>query len=396
MKSTKRYDVLLATAPMVPSRSEGIRRFASEAGWNLIDLSRLVGGTAGLGGWRGDGALVTLRRDSEIVSFVRRLRRAHIPVVDLTDQRLDIKVPRTCLDNRMVGHMAAKHFVERNFRHAAWFSTNWMNSQSERFNGFVETWNELRSRVSKPSMDPVLPERWVLSESLPAKRQNDQRAVAQWFGKLLRAAPKPLALVCHCGEDAARVLAECRELGITVPDEIAILSAGDYFGLCKMQTIPISSVGIAGERHGYEAAALLQHLMDGETPPCNPILIPPDPVIVRASTDHTASTDPLVASALALIDKNLHHAWGVAQLCLSLNVTELKLERHFMKELNLSPSDLILKRRIERAKKLLRETNMTTSDVAANCGLCHASYLSNIFHRETGFTPKEWRTSKKM
>ena len=416
MQSGKRKDVLLATAPMVHSRGEGVRRFAREAGWSLIDISRLVGGTAGLGGWRGDGALVTLGQDRKMLAFVGRLRRAGIPVVDLSNQCPDIDVPRVCLDNRAIGRLAAAHFAERNYRHAAWFSTNWTNVQAERFAGFSEAWAaeacpphgghfvEMplpgsssvgtlpRSVRNGPVRQPLL--RWVLRESVPAARQNDQRTVARWFAELLGNAPKPLALLCHAGEDAARILSECRVLGIAVPEDIAILSAGDYVELCETQAVPISSVEINGERHGYEAAALLQRLMDGEPPPRGPTLVPPGPLTVRASTDWTSATDPLVARALMLVAKNLSHPWGVAQLARELGVPPLRLGRHFTAELGHSPGEEILRQRLAKARTLLRETDLPLAKIAELCGFCHASYFSNVFRRETGLSPRKWRKGR--
>lgn len=379
-----RRDVLMAMSPMVPDRNAGIRRFALEAGWNLMPVSRVVGGAGALGGWRGDGALVTLRRDEAVLSFVKGMRRRGVPVVDLSCERPDVRVPRVNLDNRALGRLAAGHFAERNFRHAAWFSTYWTNVQSERFAGFEEAWN------ARGWAQAAIP-RWVLREGIPAARRNDSRAVAKWFAGLLASAPKPLALLCHCGEDAARVLAECRALGVAVPEEIAILSAGDYYQICEMQSVPVSSFEINGERHGYEAAALLQKLMDGAAAPRAPILVPPGPLRVRASTDHTAASDPLVARALALVSENLSRPWGVAQLCQALGASPLRLERHFAAELGRPPSAEILRQRLAKARALLRDTDLSLSAIAARCGFCHASYLSNLFRRETGLTPRAWR-----
>ena len=392
----KRRDVLLAMSPTVPDRDVGVRRFAREAGWNLMPVSRLVGGAGGLGGWRGDGALVTLREDPAVVAFAAALRRRRIPVVDLTEERPDIRVPRVCLDNHAVGHIAAEHFAERNYRHAAWFSTHWMNVQAKRYAGFSEAWTERRGRTVGASLPgagngaSAMP-RWVLCEGVQAARRNDSRAVARWFAGLLRAAPKPLALLCHCGEDAARVLAECRALGIAVPDEVAILSAGDYFHICEMQSVPISSVEINGERHGYEAAALLNRLMNGEAPPRKPPLVPPGSLTVRASTDHTAAADPLVERALSFIAENFGRAWGPAQLCRTLGVSQLKLERHFKAELGRTPGEEILRQRLSEARTLLRDTDLPLARIAELCGFCHASYLSNVFRRETGLSPREYR-----
>lgn len=52
---------------------------------------------------------------------------------------------------------------------------------------------------------------------------------------------------------AARVLAECRTLGITVPVDVAILSCGDFQYVCENQSVPISCIPMNGKRHGYEA-----------------------------------------------------------------------------------------------------------------------------------------------
>ena len=383
MQTRKRKDVLLSMTPYLPLRNDGVRRFAREAGWNLIDTSRLIGGVGGLSGWRGDGAIVTLREDPEILAFVRRLRRAGVPVVDLSNQRPDIRIPRVCLDNRAVGRLAAKHFMERNHRRAAWFSTHWMNVHAERFAGFSEVWTGVPNAAGPP-------ERWVLREGVPPGRRNDARAVARWLSARLTAAPKPLAIFCHCIEDAARILAECEACGIRVPEEIAILATGDDQTTCETQSVPLSSIRLNDERHGWEAAFLLAKLMDGEPPPRSPVLIPPGDIDVRASTDWTAASDPLVAKALALVAGNLSRPWGVAQLSRELGVPPLRLGRHFTAELGRTPGEEILRQRLEKARELLVETKLTLPEIARECGFCHASYLSNLFRREMGVSPRAW------
>ena len=388
MQTRKRKDVLLAMTPHLPLRNDGVRRFAREAGWNLIDSSRLIGGVGGLAGWRGDGAIVTLREDPETLAFVRRLRRAGIPVVDLSNQRPDIRIPRVCLDNRAVGRLAAKHFMERNHRCVAWFSTHWMNVHAERFAGFSETWT---AKTPDPVRQPPL--RWVLREGVLAGRRNDARAVSRWLSAQLMAAPKPLAVFCHCIEDAARILSECETCGIRVPEEVAILATGDDQTMCETQSVPLSCIPQEGERHGYEAAALLQRLMDGEPPPRGPVLIPPGDIVVRASTDWTAASDPLVAKALALVAGNLSRPWGVAQLSRELGVPPLRLGRHFRAELGRTPGEEILRQRLSKARMLLRGTTLPLGEIAKQCGFCNASYLSNLFRKATGMPPREWRKS---
>ena len=384
MQTQQRRDVLLAMVPYSPWRGEGVRRFAREAGWNLLEWSSLPGG---IGGWRGDGALVTLRNDPELAALVRRLRRRGVPVVDMTAEHPDVRIPRVCLDSRAIGRMAAEHFAERNFRHAAWFSTDWTHTHALRFGSFAKTWAAL-PRTAGP------PQRHVLMEEMPRSRWNDSRAVGRWFASILRSAPKPLAVFCPGPAESSRVAAECRACGIAVPEEVAILCTGDDQMPCENQAVPLSCIIVGGERQGYEAAALLDRLIDGEEPPKEAVTVPPGGIAVRASTDRIAASNPVVAKALALIAENLARPWGVAQLCAALGVEPRTLHRRFVEELGRSPSREILRQRLAKARKLLGDTDMTLAEIAAQCGLCHASYLSNLLRRETGLSPRVWRRSR--
>jgi len=98
-----------------------------------------------------------------------------------------------------------------------------------------------------------------------------------------------------------------------------------------------------------------------------------------------------VAKALALVAGNLARPWGVAQLSRELGVPPLRLGRHFAAELGRSPGAEILRQRLFRARALLRDTDLTLAGIAAQCGFCNASYLSNLFRRETGLSPRDWR-----
>jgi LacI family transcriptional regulator len=231
-------------------------------------------------------------------------------------------------------------------------------------------------------------------EEMPRSRWNDSRAVGRWFASILRSAPKPLAVFCPGPAESSRVAAECRACGIAVPEEVAILCTGDDQMPCENQAVPLSCIIVGGERQGYEAAALLDRLIDGEEPPKEAVTVPPGGIAVRASTDRIAASNPVVAKALALIAENLARPWGVAQLCAALGVEPRTLHRRFVEELGRSPSREILRQRLAKARKLLGDTDMTLAEIAAQCGLCHASYLSNLFRRETGLSPRVWRRSR--
>ena len=52
----------------------------------------------------------------------------------------------------------------------------------------------------------------------------------------------------------------------------------------------------------------------------------------------------------------------------------------------------ILNQRLLRIKRLLKDESITLNAISNACGFCNASYFINVFRRETGMTPKAWRT----
>ena len=62
------------------------------------------------------------------------------------------------------------------------------------------------------------------------------------------------------------------------------------------------------------AAALLDRLMRGGNAPSRPILIRPDGISTRQSTDTFAHADPLIRSILLYIRDNLTRPFGAEQV----------------------------------------------------------------------------------
>ena len=375
----KPRNVLVVISPVSGQRLAGVARYAKEHGWYLMVQDRpsalpLV--------WRNDGALVTLRADAVMADCVRRLRRAGTPVVDMTINRPDIRLPRVTSDHAALGRIAAEHFAERDFRHAAWFSLGWSHVHRLRFDALAATCRRL-------GMDAPL--KWIYGDMVSAARFTDWNAFARTLGARLRSAPKPLAVLTYNESDAVRLLAVCREQAISVPEEVALLSIGNDPILCENQSITLSSIDQNLERDGYEAAALLDRLMDGEPPPRAPILVPPGGIVVRQSTDTRAVADPMLRRALELIGDNLSRPYGADQLAEALGFPRFKVDRLFASGLGRSVGAEILRQRLAQTKLLLKKTTMTLEAIARKTGFCHASYLSNTFKREIGMTPRTWR-----
>ena len=372
----ERRNVLILVTPAYQPRLAGIARYARLHGWQLTILDRIARQPRG---WNGDGVLVTLRDNPETVAFVKSLRRRKIPVVDLTFNHPEMRLPRVSGDHAAMGRLAREHFEERNFHNFAWFSTNWLNIHRLRYDGFSNP-----SNLSNPK-------RWVFSEEAPSERLDDFAWFNRWLGKKLRDAPKPLALLAYDDADAARALGACLAAGLSVPDDVAILGIGGDRLICENQSVSISSIEHDQGRTGYEGAELLDHLMNGDQPPAKPILIPPRGITVRQSTDFIAAASPIVRKALEFIKANIARPIGLEQVSTEIGTSRATLARLFDSEFGRTVGKEILRQRIDLAKKLMSDNVLSIAEIAYRTGFCNPAYFTNTFRRETGLTPRTWR-----
>ena len=61
----------------------------------------------------------------------------------------------------------------------------------------------------------------------------------------------------------------------------------------------------------------------------------------------------------------------------------------------LRPRDYLLRRRIERAQALLRDTELPMGEVAFKVGFPNQAHFSMVFRRLAGLTPRQWRLREK-
>ena len=79
----------------------------------------------------------------------------------------------------------------------------------------------------------------------------------------LRALPLPIGILAVNDSQALRLMSACRMLGISMPEEAAVLGVNNDLVVCDAATPPLSSVDVNCGRIGYEAAALLDRMMAG-------------------------------------------------------------------------------------------------------------------------------------
>jgi AraC family transcriptional regulator len=95
--------------------------------------------------------------------------------------------------------------------------------------------------------------------------------------------------------------------------------------------------------------------------------------------------------ALEYIDSHLREDILLADIAKTLAMSPGHFAHAFRQTTGLPPHRFVLERRIERAKSLLRETDLPITEIAHRIGCASHSHFSVLFHRATGQTPRDYR-----
>jgi len=100
---------------------------------------------------------------------------------------------------------------------------------------------------------------------------------------------------------------------------------------------------------------------------------------------------PVVREAMAFADGHFGEPVGLRQAAAQCSVAPEHLSRMFHRVAGVTFSEYLTRRRMERARELLRGTGLRMSQIAGQCGYAHQSYFGRKFKRDTGLTPREYR-----
>ena len=374
----KKRNILLAITTTHHGLYRGVARFAREHNWHLT--TDMLYAASIPRGWKGDGIISHVGYWNELADFIRGV---DCPRVELTNVRKDLGIPYVEGDNRAIGALAAAHFLERNHRHFAWvpFTNDVLNQ--ERLNGFSEAIEAAGFQLT------ILP---PLHELKGFKWQGNWEKNLTRIATALAALPKPSAVFCYNDCAAANVLSVCQELGIAVPEEMAICGVDNDELLCEAVTVPLTSVVHDLESVGYQGAALLERLMNGEVAPSDIPRIPPKGIIFRKSTDMLAVDNIEVARALRCIKERHSEAnLQVSEIVAATSISRRPLEIAFKKEVSRTINNEVTRVRLEKAMHLLQHTVHPVGDVAVASGFAGANQFHRVFRAKTGVSPKQYR-----
>jgi AraC family transcriptional regulator len=101
--------------------------------------------------------------------------------------------------------------------------------------------------------------------------------------------------------------------------------------------------------------------------------------------------------AVGLIDNHLageeEGRVALRAVAKDVGMSYFHFSRAFKQSMGMSPTSYIAERRIERAKKLIQETDLPISEVALRSGFSSQSHFTTAFHKIAGVTPRAFRAS---
>ena len=119
--------------------------------------------------------------------------------------------------------------------------------------------------------------------------------------------------------------------------------------------------------------------------------IPPVSLSLRQSTDSFAVEDPLAGRALRRIRAFTGKRLTATKLAADLGVSRRTLERDMLKTLGTSVHSLIQEARLERAYKMVVESNLSIGEIAMRLGYTKQSDLNAVFKKRFARTPTSLR-----
>jgi len=376
-----RRTVLVALEYFEPLKT-AVYDHARRAGWSVLDLQNFNMRIPRP--CRPDGVLFWL--PSPDVPFAKRMLRLGVPVVQINDTVLPQKCCCVVEDRRAVGRAAAEHFAERGFRNMAFLHSDTLDDATFKLTGqsFVE-----RARALGARADLIAVQRQ--GQPIPWTRFG---TLAKRFERAISRLELPLGIFTYHDVMAIRICQFCEAIGLSVPEQVAVLGRNNDPHLCDYAPVPLSSVDINHFEQGRIAAELLERLMDGEPAPAEPILIPPAGVVGRQSTDVLAVPDVDTARGLRYIWAHLAQPLQVPDIAEAVGVSRRKLERHFRRYLHRSVSEEFTRKRIERSCELLTGTELTGREIARQVGFDTQTYFGKVFRKAMGMTPRQYRLAQ--
>lgn len=229
---------------------------------------------------------------------------------------------------------------------------------------------------------------FVKTLTLPASNASPRDLTA--FHLMLDRLPRPLGVFAVRDRAAPRIYDYCREFGISIPDEIAVLGVDNDEIFCNTQRVQLSSILPDHWQIGYLAAKELNRLMHGgqgrDTVHGKSIKT----VVLRASTRIIPPAAKMIADMLDYIEENASGSLRVSDVANAIGVSRRLADLRFRQSRGETILAAICHARIRKIKKALLARNGSIAEIARSHDFSSPAALTRFFRQHTNTTPGDW------
>ena len=329
--------------------------------------------------WEADAIIAQFDDDDEVELF---RQNGIVALAQDFKSRFSV-IPNITSKYELTGQMAADFFLQKGFRNFAFYGYKDVVWSEERCMGF-------RDRVTEKGFGNSFFE--YQKQPLENLWYYESEPLADWIKSL----PHPVALMACDDTQGNRIMEVCRVLGIHIPEEISVLGVDNDEIICSLSEPPLSSVSLNIAKGGYEAARLIDKLMQDKESAYEDVIIQPVTIVNRLSTDIYATDNPAILAALRYIHQNLANKINVEDIVKQVPLSRRLLEVRFRQVTGQSIYQYVSDLRMERFSQLLLAGNEPIADLAMQVGLSDFKTLSRQFKSWKGCTPIEFRKRNRV
>jgi LacI family transcriptional regulator len=223
--------------------------------------------------------LLARRLDTLIIASCRttvdlffRIEKQHIPYVLIDRSLPGLAANFVGVDDEAVGLLATRHLIDIGCKHIAHIRGPETSPAKQRLEGYKRALAQAGLKIDE---DYIIPEQ---KGDVDTKQRG-----AEAMEKLLSLSPRPEGVFCFNDPLAIGAMNRAHEVGLKIPDEIAIIGCGNLHYDDSLH-FPLSSIDQNSRRIGQEAARIALAILNSKVPlkPENIVLRPN--LIVRTST----------------------------------------------------------------------------------------------------------------
>lgn len=380
-------DILLSTKSSVCDALDvSIRTFFGSPATtieNLIDFAR-----SGI-----DGLIMCGFRRQLATSFINLAKDLPPIVLGLYSPleegqiRTTAKIKTLVFDNDMIGSLAADYFLGHGLQNFAFLGCDVLREKlacETRVAAF-------RRRIEEKSSLPATVNQLIFGHHSPNEDfwVKDRDSVTEW----LKSLPLPCGVFINNEIEAFSFQKLCQQNGIDVPGQIEILCVDSSYGLCDRASPTISSIHVDFNSIAVIGINMLLSMIDkAKHKTCAEQVVKLQLEIQERGSTASGRGYGLVAERTKeYVRIHACEGIGIPDVANHIGVSRRIIEKRVREATGQSVLQMIRSVRLAEVCRLLKETNLSISEIMARSGYQINSNLCVIFKRVHGMSMRQYR-----